>query len=223
MCPAENRRHSKALNAELIKDPDERARAEVRNGLRQFDLGMEIVADALEKGDSGFRLRPSIIFALNRTALAGISSYAGNFRPAGIEIRGSDHAPPDAHLVAELVEDMCDYVNENWSAKTPVHLASYLMWRLNWIHPFVDGNGRTSRVISYVILCACLGYRLPGSMTIPEQIEKDRTPYFQALGKADKAWKTGKLDVSAMETLIEGLLAKQLTNVYERAAGKGAA
>ena len=220
MSPDESRRHSKALDADLISDPDERARAEVRNGLRQFDLGMEIVADALAKG-AGYRLRPSALLALQRAALEGISLYAGNYRPAGIEIQGSRHTPPGAHLVPELVEEMCDYVNDNWAA-TPVHLAAYLMWRLNWIHPFVDGNGRTSRIISYVVLCVRLGFRLPGTKTIPEQIEKDRTPYFRALDEADAAYKRGKIDVSAMETVIEGLLAKQLTNVYDLAAGKPA-
>jgi hypothetical protein len=63
----ESRRHSKALDADLIADPDERARAEVRNGLRQFDLGMEIVADGLSKG-SNYRLRPSALLALHRVA-----------------------------------------------------------------------------------------------------------------------------------------------------------
>ena len=50
-------------------------------------------------------------------------------------------------MVAELVEDMCDYVNENWEAKSAIHLAAYIMWRLNWIHPFADGNGRLSRFL----------------------------------------------------------------------------
>jgi Fic family protein len=221
MSPDESRRHSRALDANLIADPDERARAEVRNGLRQFDLGVEIVADALSKG-THYRLRPSTLLALHRVALEGISTYAGNYRPAGIEIQGSKHSPPGAHLVPELVEEMCDYVNENWASATPVHLAAYLMWRLNWIHPFVDGNGRTSRIVSYVILCVRLGFRLPGTMTIPEQIEKDRNPYFRGLDEADAAYKKGKVDVSAMEEVIEGLLAKQLTNVYELAAGKTA-
>jgi Fic family protein len=218
MSQDESRRHSRALDAELIHDLNERARAEVRNGLRQFDLGMEIVADALTKGAT-YRLRPSAVLALHRIALDGISTYAGNYRPAGIEIQGSKHTPPGAHLVPELVEDMCDYVNANWSTSTPVHLAAYVMWRLNWIHPFVDGNGRTSRVLSYVVLCTRLGFRLPGTMTIPEQIERDRNPYFHGLDEADEACKGGRLDVSAMESVIGSLLAKQLTNVYELASG----
>lgn len=221
MCQDENRRHSKALDADLIRDPEERARAEARNGLRQFDLGISIVEDALAKGGD-YRLRPSVVLALHRIALEGVSAFAGNFRPAGIEIQGSKHTPPGAHLVPEFVEDMCDYVNGNWSISSPVHLAAYVMWRLNWIHPFVDGNGRTSRVLSYVLLCIRLGYRLPGTMTIPEQIERDRNPYFRALDDADEACKAGRLDVSAMESVVESLLAKQLMNVYELAAGKPA-
>jgi Fic family protein len=221
MSPDAIRRHSKALEAELISDPEERARAEARNGLRQFDLGIKIVEDALAKGPL-YKLRPSALLALHRTALEGINAFAGNFRPAGIEIQGSKHTPPGAYLVPELVEDMCDYVNSNWSTSTPVHLAAYVMWRLNWIHPFVDGNGRTSRVLSYVVLSARLGFRLPGTMTIPEQIERDRNPYFHALDEADEACKRGLLDVSAMEAVIESLLAKQLTNIYEMASGKSA-
>src|SRR6266853_5258086 len=78
--------------------------------------------------------------------------------------------PPGAHMVPEEVEHMCDYVNDNWEKSSPVHLAAYALWKLNWIHPFTDGNGRTARAISYLLLCLRLGYRLPGTNTIPEQI-----------------------------------------------------
>ena len=106
-------RHSRAASAELITDPDERARVEARNGLRQYDLVKEIVLDRLSEGKQ-FKLRLSMLLALHRTALDGISSYAGNFRPAGVQIEGSAHEPPGAHLVPERVEEMCDYVNDNW-------------------------------------------------------------------------------------------------------------
>ena len=145
--PGPDRRHSVAEDAELIRDPAEVARAEARNGLRQFDLGLRMVEDALGKGAS-FKLRPSLLLALHREALTGISAAAGLFRPAGVGIEGSRHAPPGAHLVPELIEELCDYVNGRWRKATPIHLSAYIMWRLNWIHPFVDGNGRTSRVAS---------------------------------------------------------------------------
>ncbi|MFE0752815.1 Fic family protein [Inquilinus sp. NPDC058860] len=118
-----------------------------------------------------------------------------------------------------LIEDMCDYVNDNWDTKTAIHLAAYVMWRLNWIHPFDDGNGRTSRIVSYLILCAHLGSRLPGSKTIPDQISENKDPYYKALESADQTWKQGKLDLAALEKLLEDLLAAQLVSIMEQAKG----
>jgi Fic family protein len=213
-----DKRDSRALEPELIKDPRARAEAEARNGLRQFDAGVQIIQSALERG--AFKLRLSLILGLHREALAGISVFAGNFRPAGVRIEGSKHEPVGAHLVPGLVEEMCDYVNEHWEQATPLHLAAYLMWRLNWIHPFADGNGRTSRIVSYVVLSIRAGAVLPGTPTIPDQIVGNRARYFAALDAADEAWKRDVVDVSAMEELLSALLAKQLASFYEAAGGK---
>jgi Fic family protein len=209
-------RHSEALEAEVIADPDKKAHQEAKNGLRQFDSAIEQIEFWIQP-ERPFKLRPSAIMTLNRLALDGLSGYAGIYRPAGIAIKGSEHTPPPSYLIPELVEAMCDYVNSNWD-RSPIHLASYVLWRLNWIHPFVDGNGRTTRTISFVVLCVRLGYRVPGSNTIPEQISQDKNPYYKALELADSAFeKEKKIDVSAMETLVGELLAKQLASIIRDA------
>jgi Fic family protein len=95
-----------------------------------------------------------------------------------------------------------------------MHLAAYVMWRLNWIHPFTDGNGRTSRAASYMILCVRLGYVLPGKRTIPDQIAEDKTPYYQALEAADTAWRAGKIDLNALKKLLSSMLAQQLIAIH---------
>jgi len=141
-------------------------------------------------------------------------------RPGTIDIGQSKHEPPDAFLVDELVHEMCDYVNQDWTARTALHLSAYVLWRLNWIHPFTDGNGRTARAASYVVLCARLGLRLPGSNTIPDQIAADKAPYYRALEAADEAEQQGQIDVSQLEDHLEGLLARQLVLVMEAATGK---
>jgi Fic family protein len=207
-------RHSQALEAELIRDPELRALQEAQNGLKQFKIVVEMVETFLQP-DRPFKFRPSHLQALHRVALLGLSGYAGNWRPSGIEIDGSKHAPPDAFRVPELIEEMCDYVNDKWNEKSPLHLASYVMWKLNWIHPFTDGNGRTSRAASYLILCLKLGYLLPGKLTIPEQISADKTPYYKALEAADIAWGEGRIDLTAMKELLGSMLAAQLVAVHE--------
>jgi Fic family protein len=214
----EIRRHSKAYSADLVEDEWARKEAEARNGLRQTDALLDMIDYYLDP-ERPFRLRPSMILHLQRIALDGLSAYAGNFRPGPVEIEQSQHQPPQAHLVAEYVEDMCNYVNEQWQTASAVHLAAYVMWRLNWIHPFADGNGRTSRAVSYLVLCVHLGYRLPGSNTIPYQIAQNRRPYFDAIDAADAAAAKNELDVSEMEKLIESLLANQLYGVLKDARG----
>jgi Fic family protein len=218
--PSENKkRDSRALEPDLITDPHQKAEAEARNGLRQYDAGIRSIQTALERRP--FKLRLSLILALHREALAGISMYAGNFRPAGVEIRGSKHEPPGAHLVPELVEELCDYVNDNWDKASPIHLGAYLMWRLNWIHPFADGNGRTSRILSYVVLSIRAGFVMPGTPTIPDQIVDNRDPYFGALDAADEAYsKRHVIDVTKMEELIGALLANQLAEFYKAVGGR---
>jgi Fic family protein len=118
------------------------------------------------------------------------------------------------------VTEMCEYVNDNRHTRTAFHLSAYVMWRHNWIHPFSDGNGRTSRVLSYIVLSIATGYVLPGSPTIPEQIQKDRNSYFKALEVADQAWRNGEvIDLTNMEELIMNMLANQLLSVINTASG----
>lgn len=215
-------RKSKAASPELISDPQERAKREVDNGLRQFDAVVHTIDRFIAEGRP-FRLRPSTILGLHRIALDGISSFAGNFRPSTVTIGGSRHQPPGAHLVPELVEELCDYVNEHWEKATPFHLAAYVMWRINWIPPFDDGNGRTSRAVSYPVLCMRLRSRLPGLRTVPDLISENKAPYYAALESADTAFANGAVDVSELEKLLEELLAAQFLSIIEAAKGSRAA
>lgn len=217
---AEETRHSRALDAVIITDPDELARKEAFNTIEQFRAVADMVETFLQP-ERPFKLRPSHLLHLHRAALDGISAYAGNWRPSGIEIGKSRHKPPGAFEVPERIEELCDYINEKWAEKSPLHLAAYVMWRLNWIHPFTDGNGRTSRAISYLVLCVRLKALLPGKVTIPEQIEQDRTPYYKALEAADDAWAEGRIDLTAMKQLLASMLAKQLHAVYEESEAGG--
>ena len=87
------------------------------------------------------------------------------------------------------------------------------------LDPSLHGrNGRTSRMLSYVVLSAKINSVLPGTPQIPDQITDNRDPYFAALEAADRAWiEREEVDVSAMESLLGGLLARQLLNAHKSA------
>ena len=65
-----------------------------------------------------------------------------------------------------------------------------------------------------------LGYELPGTLTIPEQISENKQPYYKALEAADAAYAKNKVDVGEVENLLQNMLAKQLVAVQEKAIGK---
>ena len=215
-------RHSKAEQTAVVADDIEKAKREAANGLRQTERVREYVMSVIE--GRPFKLRPSTILDLNRCAIDGLDSYAGVWRPAGIAIGQSKHMPPGGHLVPELVEELCEYVNDHWSDCSAIHLSSFVMWRLNWIHPFTEGNGRTSRAASYLILCAKECAWFPGVKTIPDQIIANRTSYYEALETADAKFavlspKFDKDIVSDMEELIGALFANQLKSAFDNAVG----
>lgn len=204
-------RSSKPLGPNLgpIVPEKDRARHEVINGFRQFDELSEMLQAGLRA--ERFELKPWMLIKLNRLSVEGLQEDAGRYRLSEIEITDSKLRPPPHVDVAQFVDELCDYVNSNWT-RSAVHLASYVMWRLNWIHPFSDGNGRTSRAASFLVLCVRFGGELPGDKTIPLQIVENKEPYYKALESADVVTPTGEPDLGPMEHLLGTLLQRQIMN-----------
>ncbi len=101
---------------------------------------------------------------------------AGRYRRENVTIKGATHIPPDYIKVPELMEKLIlNY--ENWKKYQPIIQATLLHGELVKIHPFVDGNGRTSRLLMNLVLMNH-GYN-------PVIIKKeDRLEYYEALDKA---------------------------------------
>ena len=103
--------------------------------------------------------------------------YAGRYRTHQVYV--GDFVPPKPEDVPALMEDLVRWLNsaEAWSLH-PVEYAAIAHYRLVYIHPFVDGNGRTSRLLMNLRLIQA-GY--------PPVIIKvqDRYKYYEALGIAN--------------------------------------
>jgi len=108
------------------------------------------------------------------------------------------------------MDEFISFVHENWLEMPSTELAGYALWRLNWIHPFIEGNGRTARSTCYYLLCVREGRLLPGNKIVPERIRENPAPYIAALIDADRAWDSGHFDVNKMEAYLAQLLFQQL-------------
>jgi len=182
-----------------------------RNLLAQYDFLEVSVRVALQERVEG--IGHDLIREANRIATRYLCDTPGQYRNCPIYIRNSSHSPPDHAEVYGLMQEMVAYIFDNWKSKSAIHLASYVLWQLNWTHPFEEGNGRTARAMCYYVLCVGNGMWLPGSNIVPQQIRANRTPYYEALRKADAAFDraAGKIDVSEMEAYLTRLLTIQLS------------
>jgi fido (protein-threonine AMPylation protein) len=77
---------------------------------------------------------------------------AGRFRSVPVRISGSQHEPPQPFLLEKLMEEYFIHYRRQMGSMHPVILAAEMHERLVSIHPFIDGNGRTSRLVMNLIL-----------------------------------------------------------------------
>lgn len=180
---------------------------EISNGARQYNFLNSIVLACVE-ANKPF-LSQHIIKALNFQAITCLHTNAGEYRPCEVKV-GNHYTPPEHYRVPALMDDFVNEVNRNWEKTDPVVLATFVLWRLNHIHPFINGNGRTARAACYFILCVTAGGWLKGETILPELIRQNHAEYTAALIAADRSLATGTLDMSVLHTLVSRLLGEQL-------------
>lgn len=187
------------------------AKLAVENLDRQYGFLRSIVEASLALGQP--MLSIEVIKALNYHAISCLHVSSGEFRPCAVKVGDGDDAyiPPAHYQVPAQMQMFTNQVNRNWEANDGVTLATFILWRLNHIHPFVNGNGRTARVSAYFVLCLKAGGWLAGTKLLPERLVENRPEYVAALKYADASWKAGALDLSVLHAMLVRLLNEQIS------------
>lgn len=105
--------------------------------------------------------------------------WAGKYRNSLVLIGGTDLKLPEAVEVPKLMSNLIKWISKNENKVYPIELASIVHHRLVAIHPFFDGNGRTSRLMMNVIL-------MQAGFPLSVILKNDRNKYYNVLNKADK-------------------------------------
>ena len=183
----------------------------IANGNRQYDFLRSVVGASLAVGRPF--LSAEVIQALNFHVITCLHSSAGEYRPCPVTV--GTHVPPAHYRVPALMDDFINLVNRMWEVTDEVVLAAFVLWRLNWIHPFINGNGRTARAACYFVLCLKAGRWLPGTTILPELIVRERDRYVAALKQVDDSLGAGALDLAPLHTLLAALVAEQLNGAAD--------
>jgi len=105
--------------------------------------------------------------------------WAGKYRNSNVIIGGAEHKPPEAIDVPYEMSKLIEWWQKNQNKISVIELSALIHHKLVYIHPFFDGNGRTTRLIMNLILMQS-GYPL---VII---LKNDRKKYYRVLTEADK-------------------------------------
>jgi Fic family protein len=132
---------------------------------------------------------------IHALVLKGINDpYAGDYRDQQVIIAGAKHTPPEPFLIKEKMENLIKWYDTEGQSLHPVERAALLHIIFVGVHPFIDGNGRTSRLL--------LNLELMKSGYPPLIIRNEnRIKYYNAL---DKAHTTGD-NADFIDLVIEEL------------------
>lgn len=178
----------------------------ISNGTRQYDFLNSVVLAALDINKPF--LSQVVIKALNFHAITCLHVNAGEYRPCPVFV--GQHKPPDAYRVPALMDDFVNEVNRHWDGVDAVALAAYVLWRMNFIHPFINGNGRTARAAAYFVLCLKAGGLIKGAPILPELITRHRATYEAALQLADASMLSGPVNLQPLHALLAQLIDEQI-------------
>ena len=98
----------------------------------------------------------------------------GKYRTTNVIISGAEHKPPQSFEVQSKMQEFIKKYNENITKLHPIELASFVHIEFVKIHPFIDGNGRTSRLLMNLELIKA------GFPPVVIELE-DRLEYYKAL------------------------------------------
>lgn len=123
-----------------------REHLEAINHKEAFDFIKDLITKNVSFSESKLQ-------SIHNLILRGIQpEEAGAYRSVQVMIQGSKHMPPQPFLVRKQMEDFFIWYERNKNLLHPVLLAAELHERIVTIHPFIDGNGRISRLAMNLIL-----------------------------------------------------------------------
>jgi Fic family protein len=190
-------------------DPDDAQ--ELLNYRKAFSL----VADYLDSGDP---VTEALIRGIHKRLVDGVrggSAAPGQYREVQNYVVNSMtgdviYTPPPAHDVPAMMADLMVWI-QNEQESHPVLVAGIAQFQLVHIHPFLDGNGRTARLLSTLCLYRT-GYDFKRLFTISEYYDRNRPGYYSAIQSVHES----DMNMTQwLEYFAEGL-ATQMREVRDR-------
>jgi Fic family protein len=119
------------------------------------------------------------ILKVHALLMRGIDDQnAGKYRTSQVRITGATFNPPPPRQIPTKINELLQTVSQNQDELTPIELAAFFHHKFVYTHPFIDGNGRTARLLMNTIL-------IRNGYPFTVLLKVDRPKYLRALSEAD--------------------------------------
>lgn len=174
--------------------------------LLNYKKAMDFISKYLGKDDP---VSEGLIRELHKILVYGVrggGAHPGVYRKIQNYVVNSKtkeiiYTPPAPLEVVHLMREFLEWINNKTEDLSPVLISAITQFQLVHIHPFIDGNGRTARILSTLILYKT-GYDFKRLFTISEYYDKDRPAYYTAI----QSVRENKMDMTVwLEYFVNGL------------------
>ena len=199
------------LEGKRVPEADPEDVRELLNYRRAFDF----ISEYLETGGP---ITEGLIREIHKRLVEGVRggiAAPGEYRKIQNYVVNSStgetvYTPPPAHDVPILMAELMDWLNREKETH-PVLVSGIAQFQFVHIHPFLDGNGRTSRLLSTLCLYRA-GYDFKRLFTISEYYDRERAVFYRVI----QSVRESAMDMTGwLEYFVDGLTT-QLTEVRHR-------
>jgi len=156
--------------------------------------------------DENFKISNKFIkelhYIITNDLKAEDSKESGRYRSCNVVINKAEHIPPNPTAVPGFMEELVDWINKTDKIQKQLLKIAIAHHAFTWIHPFDNGNGRMSRILTYAILRQ-YGFDMAYLLNSTAVFCVNREKYFRMLKLADKNTNEGKL--AWCEYVLNGL------------------
>lgn len=164
--------------------------------------------------ENNLKLSLSKILAIHKQVIEGLlpKFETGKLRQKPVVVNDPKtgkvvYLPPDAHKIEFLLNDLLDFIEKKSTAIDPLIIAGIFHKQMVIIHPFMDGNGRTTRLATKTLL-ANMGLNTFNLFSFENYYNQNVTKYFQIVGEyGDYNELVDKVDFTAwLEYFTAGII-----------------
>lgn len=197
-----------------------------RNRNEQEILGYRSALEMVNESFEHMPITANVILQLHKTLYSFSSaSFGGKFKTTSNEI---DEIRPDGSVFVrfkplepfetpEAVESLCDAYNKTIASgrvdplvAIPTFIHDFLC-----IHPFNDGNGRMSRILTTLLLYKN-GYVVGKYISLEKKIHDNKSEYYDALQQSSEGWHEGKNDDTVFTKYLLGIILSAYRDFEDR-------